>query len=264
MKSIKYLLLIMSLHIFVCNAQNTSIFYNVDVGSISVATSFDRRMSYCDGYFAGDLQMFMVEQKDTCCLFSSIGYSQFSSSITEQTSDVNVYCWPETDTKYEQSTCEDQPRANRENAELVMNFHLDAEKTLRCTVSFHPEKCAVIDCYGHDIDSVLNYPHYFADNIYEIVCGMFCQGKDKKEVETFIDTFDKRLQPSMLDMKKGYGVKYGHYYGYNHYKYVFLLLKALLHISSTSYVGKDIVNLNKELNRFYKDYKAREGKGVSP
>ena len=251
MKYIKYLFWFISLHTFVCNAQNTNIFYNVDIGSVSVATSFDNRMSYRDGYFAGDLKIFMIEQEDTCCLYSSIGFTQFSSSITEQASDMNIYCWPGTDTRYEQSTCEDQPRANRENAELVIKFHFEAEKPLKCTVSFYPEKCAIIDCYNHNVDSVMNYPHYFVDNLYEIACGMLSQGKEKKDVEAFIDTFDKHLKPSMLNMDKGYGVKYGHYYGYNYYKYTYYLLKALLHISNTPYTGKDIFELNKELNRFY-------------
>ena len=232
-------------------AQKTNIFYYADSNSVVVNTSFDQRMSYCDGYFAGDLKMFMIEKGDTCCLYSSIGITQFSTSITELASDVNIYCWPGTDTKYEQGTCEDQPRVNRENAELVMNFHFEAEKPLRCTVSFSPEKCAVIDRYNHDIDSVLNYPHYFADNLYEIACGLLSQGKGKKDVEAFIDTFDKHLEPSMLNKDKGYGVKYGHYYGYNYYKYTYYILKALLHISNTPYTVKDIVGLNKELNRFY-------------
>ena len=101
------------------------------------------------------------------------------------------------------------------------------------------------------MDSVFRYPHYFADNIGDIVCGMLCNGKDKQEIETFLDTFDKRLDPNMLSHEKGYGVEYGQSYGYRHYQYTFHLLKALLRLSKEPYVGKDIIRLNNELNRYY-------------
>lgn len=250
MKKIISLLLFISLYILECNAQNTSIIYDADNSSVTVTTSFDQSMSYCHGYDAGHLQVLMIDRGDTCCLYCSIGITQISSSLTEQASDVNIYCWPRYDTVYEQFTCEDQPRFNREDAELVINFHLEAEDSLRCTVSFYPEKCA--DSYNYDVDSLLNYPHYYVDNLYEIVCGMLCQGKCKKDVESFIDTFDKRLDPSLLDMDKGYGVDYGEYRGYDYHKYTYYLLKALLHISNNPYTVKDIIELNKELNRFYK------------
>ncbi len=243
---------------FVCSAQKTNIFFNMDSVSFSMGTSFHESMSYCDGYFAGGLKMFMIENRDTCCMFSSIGSTQFQSCVSDTSSDVSIYCWPGFDSVYEQPACEDQPRKKWEDAELVMKFCLSGDEKLKCFVSFFPERCETIDLYNHDIDSVLNQPHYFVDNIYGIFCGMLKQGKDKKEIESFLDKFDKCLDPFMLNPYGEYGTKYGYGYGYGHYKYNYCLLKCLLHMSDKPYVGRDIIKLNDGLNLFYKLYNSHE------
>lgn len=236
---------------FICASQNTTILYNMDNCTVSESSSFDPGMMNRHGYYAGELEICMIEQGDTTCLLSSVGVSQFLSSTTETTSEVVVYCWPSADTRVEKYSCEDEPRADREYAELVMKFHFEADEPLTCSASFCPENNRVADSFGHDLDSLIAYPHLFVDNLYEIVCGMLCQGKEPKDVESFLDTFDKRLDSSMLEVNRGYGVEFGSNYGYSHYKYTYYLLKALLKISGTPYEGKEIAELNKDLNRFY-------------
>lgn len=249
----KYIfLLILSLNSFLCMAWgNTTIYFDMDSNSMSSNTSFDNSMSYCDGYFTEGLKMFMIEKGDTCCVFSSIGITQFSSTTTEVASTIDVFCWPYADTKYEQGTCEDQLRAIPSEAPLTFRFKFEYDSPLLCNVSFIPEKCGINDNYCHDIDSIFKYPHYFADNISDIVLVQLCKGKDKQEIETFIENFDKSLDPSMLEMEKGLGEYFDHSYDYRHYQYTYYLLRALLHLSNEPYVGKDIAELNKELNRFY-------------
>lgn len=260
MKYMKYIfLLLFSLHSFLCMAWgNTTIYFDMDRKAMFSNTTFDNSMSYCDGYFSEGLKMFLIEKGDTCCVFSSIGITQFSSNTTELGSTIDVFCWPNADTKYEQGTCEDQPRAIPSEAPLTFRFKFESDSPLVCNVCFIPEKYGTPDNYSHDIDSVLRYPHYFADNISDIVYGQFCNGKDKQEVETFLDAFDKSLDPSMLDREKGYGEYFGYSYGYRHYRYTYYLLKALLHLSNEPYVGKDIAELNRELNRFYQTIPIKE------
>jgi len=246
-----YILLLLSFNSLSSMAwEHTTIYFDMDKNSMSSNTTFDYSMSYCHGYFAEGLKIFLIEKGDTCCVFSSIGTSQFSSTTTELGSTVDVFCWPDNDSKYEQGTCEDQPRVTPAEAPLTFHFMFEYDSPLVCNVSFAPEKY-IIDNYCHDTDSVLRYPHYFADNISDIVTVMLCKGKDKQEVETFLDTFDKSLDPAMLDWERGYGEDFGQGYGYRYYRYTYHMLKALLHLSTEPYVGKEIAELNKELNRFY-------------
>lgn len=249
----KYIfLLILSLHSFLCMAWGkTTIYFDMDSNSMSSNTSFDNSMSYCDGYFTEGLKMFMIEKGDTCCVFSSIGITQFSSTTTEVASTIDVFCWPYADTKYEQGTCEEQLRAIPSEAPLTFRFKFEYDSPLVCNVVFMPEKCVTNDNYCHDRDSILSHPHLYADDISNIILGMLNNGTEKVDIEEFLDLFNKRLDSTMLDLDKGYGIDYGNYYGYNYYQYTYYLLKALLHLSDAPYVGKDIAELNKELNRFY-------------
>lgn len=111
----------------------------------------------------------------------------------------------------------------------------------------------VVDAKGVVQQVTTYYPFGapYADDIYDIVCGMLCQGKNKSEIEQFLHAFNKCLDPSMLNNKKGYGVDFGNGYGYNHYKYNYYLLTAILRISDLPYMKKDIMKFNQELNRFY-------------
>lgn len=246
--------LFVTLHLIICKAQEAEIFFNNDSNSVSTKTSYNISMSWSNGYFAGNFKMFMIEGQDTCCIFSSIGETQFQSSTSELSSDISVYCWPWTDTRYDQPACEAQPRKKPKDAELVMKFHFEPDKKPECVVTFYPERCEIIDECNYNTNDILKRPHYYADNIYGILCRMLKQGKDKKEIESFLDSFDKHLKPSLLDPYGEYGYKYGHGYGYAFYKYNYYLFKALLHISGKTYVGKEITEMNNELNKFYQLY----------
>ena len=139
MTKIRYIFLLLSLYPCISMAwPTTTIYYNMDRLTMSANTVFDNTMSFCDGYFAGGLKMFLIEKGDTCCVFSSIGITQFSANTTELASTVDVFCWPYIDTKQEQPTREDQPRATPEEATLTLSFKFKNDSPLVCNASFNP------------------------------------------------------------------------------------------------------------------------------